>query len=187
MQHLEIDYHREFINDKDAQEIYHFLVHSIPWKEEYITIFGKEIKCPRKVYWYGDEKLDYKYSGKVHKTDGWVTEIKYIKEKIEKYTYSRFNFVLLNYYANGDDYMGWHSDNEKSLGIKLIIASLSMGANRVMLFKHKHTKRIKDIILENRSLLIMKGNTQEKYLHSIPKRKNMLVPRINLTFRLIKE
>ena len=82
--------------------------------------------------------------------------------------------------------MGWYSDNEKSLGIKPIIASLSMGVDRVVIFKHKQTKRIKNIILENRSLLIMKGNTQENYFHSIPKRKNILAPRVNLTFRLIK-
>lgn len=82
--------------------------------------------------------------------------------------------------------MGWHSDNEKSLGIEPIIASLSIGSDREMLFKHKKTKIIKKILLESRSLLIMKGNTQEQYLHSIPKRKNILAPRINFTFRLIK-
>jgi alkylated DNA repair dioxygenase AlkB len=96
MQDLEIDYHREFIDDKEAKEIYHFLIHNIPWKEEHITIFGRTVKCPRKVHWCGDENLDYKYSGKVHKTGGWIREIKEIKEKIEKYTHFRFNFVLLN-------------------------------------------------------------------------------------------
>jgi alkylated DNA repair dioxygenase AlkB len=186
MKDLEIDYYKEFIDNKEAQEIHNFLLYNIPWKEEYITIFGKEIKCPRKVYWCGDYNLNYKYSGKVHKTDGWSAEIKHIKRKIEEYTHYKFNFVLLNYYNSGNDYMGWHSDNEKSLGIEPIIASLSIGSDREMLFKHKKTKIIKKILLENRSLLIMKGDTQEQYLHSIPKRKNILAPRINLTFRLIK-
>lgn len=82
--------------------------------------------------------------------------------------------------------MGWHSDNEKSLGSKPIIASLSIGTSRIMLFKHKKTKKISKLSLENGSLLLMKGNTQEEWLHSIPKRKNILNSRINLTFRLIK-
>lgn len=83
--------------------------------------------------------------------------------------------------------MGWHSDNEKSLGNEPVIASLSVGAAREMIFKHKQIKMVHKIILENGSLLIMKGSTQEDYLHSLPKRKNISEPRINLTFRLVKD
>ncbi len=82
--------------------------------------------------------------------------------------------------------MGWHSDNEKSLVSKPVIASLSLGISRVMLFKHKETKVINNLNLENGSLLVMKGNAQEEWLYLIPKRQNILNSRINLTFRLIK-
>ena len=78
--------------------------------------------------------------GKVHKIDGWIAEIKHVKRKIEEYRHYKFNFVLLNYYDSRNDYMGWHSDNAKSLGIELIIASLSIGSDREMLFKHKKQK-----------------------------------------------
>jgi len=184
---LEIDYYKNFINAQEAKEQYNFFIHRILWQEEYIKIFGKEVKCPRKVFWCGNKNLDYKYSGKVHKTFGWNREIRVLKEKIEKYTHHSFNFVLLNYYANGEDYMGCHSDNEKSLGNEPVIASLSVGAAREMIFKHKQIKMVHKIILENGSLLIMKGSTQEDYLHSLPKRKNISEPRINLTFRLVKD
>jgi len=69
------------------------------------------VKCPRKVFWYGDIGINYKYSGVIHKTSGWIPIIKKLKDRIEGFIDHQFNLVLLNYYANDNDYMGWHSDN----------------------------------------------------------------------------
>jgi alkylated DNA repair dioxygenase AlkB len=98
---------------------------------------------------------------------------------------TKFNSCLLNLYHSGNEGMGWHSDDEKSLGKNNIIASLSLGAERKFLIKHKQTKQIVSLVLEHGSLLVMKEATQRNWLHSLPKSKNIIQSRINLTFRTI--
>jgi alkylated DNA repair dioxygenase AlkB len=183
---LDIEYFDNFLDWQETKNLFQTLINEVPWQEEYIKIFGNSVKCPRKVFWYGDSGIIYKYSGVSHQTSGWLPNIKNLKDSIKNSTNYDFNFALLNYYANGMDYMGWHSDAEKSLGDQPIIASISLGSRRDMLFKNKRTNELYKLNLNNGSLLIMKGNTQTCWLHSIPKRKNILEARINLTFRNVK-
>ena len=110
-----------------------------------------------------------------------------IKSKIEKATQLTFSSCLLNLYRDGQDSNGWHSDDEKELGENPVIASVSLGAERLFHLKHKKVKTLKHkLILNNGSLLVMKGETQLHWLHQIPKTKKIIDKRINLTFRLIK-
>jgi alkylated DNA repair dioxygenase AlkB len=83
--------------------------------------------------------------------------------------------------------MGWHSDDEKMIVPKSAIASVSFGATRKFVFKHKKDKTQVSTILENGSLLVMKGETQIDWLHALPKSTKIKTPRINLTFRMIVE
>lgn len=181
-----IIYYQDFIVEQNNFDLFNRLIQEVEWKEEYLRIFNRVIKCPRKIFWYGDSGINYKYSGISHHTLGWTSIIDKIRINIENFTNCKFNFVLLNYYADGHDYMGWHSDNEKSLGINPTIASVSLGVTRTMAFKNKKNTKIKKFDLHNNSLLIMRGNTQDEWLHSIPKDKHILTPRINLTFRYIQ-
>ena len=110
-----------------------------------------------------------------------------LKEKVENYSEIKFNSVLLNEYPDGEVGMGWHSDDEKELGTDPIIASLSFGANRDFIFKHKTDRSIENVKLhlKSGSLLLMLGSTQHYWKHSLPKRLKVKEPRINLTFRNI--
>jgi len=93
--------------------------------------------------------------------------------------------VLLNYYRNGRDSNGWHSDDEPELGDNPVIASLSLGAPRDFQLRSKRDKSLKQTLsLEHGSLLVMRGTTQRCWQHQIPKRANA-ASRINLTFRTI--
>ena len=92
---------------------------------------------------------------------------------------------MANLYRNERDSNGWHSDNEKELGVQPAIASLSLGATRKFLLKHNLTKQKIALVLEPGSLFLMRGETQEKWLHCLPKTKKTQNPRINLTFRYI--
>ena len=83
---------------------------------------------------------------------------------------------MLNLYHNGNEGMGWHSDDEKSLGKNNTIASLSFGVERKFLFRHKRTKQTVSLILEHGSLLVMKGSTQSNWLHSLPNLRRQLNP-----------
>jgi len=181
----DITYHEEVKYLKERERLFEDLYKMTNWQDEYIYMFGKKVKCPRKVSWYGDAGVIYRYSGNTHKALGFYPILAKIKDHTEKFLNKQFNFALLNYYHNQDDYMGWHSDNEKELGINPVIASISLGSSRVMKFKHKREKLNYNIKLQDSSLLVMQGDTQENWLHTIPKVSNLKGPRINITFRFI--
>ncbi len=159
------------------------LLNTIEWKNDEAVIFGKHIITKRMVAWYGDSNFSYTYSNTTKQALPWTTDLLKLKELAENFSGCQFNSCLLNLYHDGDEGMSWHSDNERSLGKDTAIASISFGAERKFMFKHKKTKQTVSLILENGSLLIMKGSTQTHWLHSLPKTKKITRPRINLTFR----
>jgi len=150
-----------------------------------MVIYGNRIVTKRKVAWYGDSDYLYNYSNSTKQALQWTTELIRLKRIVEKLTEAYFNSCLLNFYHNGNEGIGWHSDNEKILGEINTIASLSFGAERKFLFKHKQTKQIVSLVLEHGSMLLMKDSTQLNWLHSLPRSKKINKPRINLTFRII--
>jgi len=162
---------------------------SIAWKHEKIRIFGRWILQPRLTAWYGDQGTDYVYSGLKNSPLPWTEELLVIKAQVEEISASSFNSVLLNYYRDGQDSMGWHQDNETELGKSPSIASLSLGASREFQCRHKFDKSLPKVkcLLENGSLLLMSGSMQEYWQHQIPKTKRTVGERINLTFRSINK
>lgn len=170
---------------KDSGPSVDELIAQLPWKTFPIVIFGKTYKQPRQICFFSDPGLSYTYSRTRLEGLGWPPLVAPLKEALESATGHRFNSVLCNLYRNGEDSMGWHSDNEPELGPW--IASLSFGATRKMKIRDKKTKRTSgDLLLEHGSLLLMKPGAQELYEHSIPKSKKVSTPRVNLTFRQIR-
>lgn len=180
-----VNYYGKIMTSFDANRYFELLLNNILWKDDKTIVFGKAIVTKRKVAWYGDSDYSYTYSNSTKQALAWTKELLGLKHMIENVTGSNFNSCLLNLYHNGNEGIAWHSDDEESLGRNNNIASLSLGAERKFLFKHKLTKQIVSILLEHGSLLIMKGSTQTNWLHSLPKSKRILQPRINLTFRSI--
>jgi alkylated DNA repair dioxygenase AlkB len=158
---------------------------SLAWQEEDIFIYGKRCKVPRLMCWYGDPGACYRYSGVVHQPLPWTDELLPINEKVQSFTQSSFNSVLANLYRNGRDSMGCHADDEKELGPNPVIASLSLGDERLFKLHHKKRKETLDIILCHGDLLVMAGTLQHNWVHSLPKTPKLKGPRINLTFRKI--
>jgi len=173
------------MNHQKATHFFDKLLNKIEWKHDELIIFGKHIITKRKVAWYGNKGIEYNYSNSTKKAIAWTNELLELKNSIEKITDTSFNSCLLNLYHDGEEGMSWHSDNEKELGEDPIIASLSLGTGRKFVFKHKITKQKVSVFLESGSLLVMKGKTQELWLHALPKTKKIHSPRINLTFRKI--
>jgi len=159
------------------------LLNTIDWQHERIVMFGKEITTKRKVAFYGDDAIEYTYSKKTKKGLPWSAPLLVIKELVESCTNCTYNACLLNLYHDGNEGMGWHSDDEKEILPYSSIASLSLGAERKFSFKHKSTKETISLLLENGSLLEMKGAIQKHWLHELPKTKKVGTIRINLTFR----
>ena len=180
-----VNYYGPIVSSQEAKEYFDQLINNIEWKNDEVFIFGKHIITQRKVAWYADAGLSYTYSKVTKAGLAWTDELLKLKELTEKLTGETFNSCLLNLYHRGEEGMGWHSDDEKELGKNMAIASLSFGADRKFSFKHKEDKQTLSLLLENGSLLLMKDETQQKWLHSLPKTKRITEPRINLTFRTI--
>ena len=181
-----VNYYGKIFTGIDATHYFNRLLETIEWKNDEAIIFGKKIITKRKVAWYGNENFSYTYSNTTRLALSWTKELLELKQLAEKLTKATFNSCLLNLYHSGEEGVGWHSDDEKSLENNSPIASISFGAERVFSFKHKMTKETRGVTLEAGSLLIMKDETQLHWLHSIPKTKKVSKPRINLTFRTMK-
>jgi len=181
-----IELHEHFFNAQESASIMQALITEIDWQQYQIKIFGKTLDQPRLTAYYGEDHPYYAYSNIKLQPIPFTPILLSIKNKIETLTSYQFNGVLLNYYRNGDDSMGWHADDEKELGTNPVIASLSFGASRTFQMHHRFQKSTakQSIILNDASLLVMHGETQHFWKHQIPKQKNK-GPRINLTFRKI--
>jgi alkylated DNA repair dioxygenase AlkB len=180
-----VNYYGQIFTDQQIQILYQKLMNNIQWQQDEIMMFGKLIITKRKVAWYADQELDYTYSKKTKKAILFTPELLEIKDLVEKQCNETFNSCLLNLYHNGDEGMGWHADAEKELKLNGAIASVSFGAQRKFVFKHKEKETLVETMLDNGSLLVMKDQTQQYWLHQLPKSKRIKTPRINLTFRTI--
>lgn len=179
-------YFPDFYSPLEADRLFALLRSETPWRQDSIRIAGIQRLQPRLSAWYGDSDAEYTYSGLHLVPLTWTAPLLDIKSKLEARCGSRFNSVLLNYYRDQQDSMGWHSDDETELGPTPIIASLSFGSSREFAFKHKTRKELRyKIKLSHGSVLVMQGTTQSHWLHAIAKEKVTLGPRINLTFRRI--
>lgn len=178
-------YYGQLISEPAAGRYLAGLLEHTAWKNDEAVIYGKHYVTKRKVAWYGDQAFSYTYSNTTKEAELWTPELLELKLQVEQRCKVSFNSCLLNLYHNGEEGMGWHSDSERELGRETVIASLSFGAARKFSFKHKVSRATVSLVLESGSLLVMKGSTQQHWLHSLPKTVKVTRPRINLTFRTI--
>ncbi|MFN8354995.1 MAG: alpha-ketoglutarate-dependent dioxygenase AlkB [Spirosomataceae bacterium] len=176
-------YYGQIIEPQEATRYFESLWQTIAWKNDEAVIFGKHLITKRKVAWYGDSGFSYTYSKTTKQALPWTADLLELKALVEQLTDTSFNSCLLNLYHNGDEGMGWHSDDEKSLAPDSAIASVSLGAERKFSFRHKQTKETRTLTLASGTLLVMQGTTQTHWHHCLPKAKKVTSPRINLTFR----
>ncbi|MFT4929601.1 MAG: alkylated DNA repair dioxygenase AlkB [Phenylobacterium sp.] len=160
---------------------------NVGWQQDSIQMYGKSILLPRLSAWYGESGMSYSYSGIMLEPNPWNKGLLYIKDKIEQTENVLFNSVLLNWYRDGNDHISWHSDAEKELGKNPIVGSVNFGETRRFLLRRieNHDEKV-EISLKNGSFLIMSGELQHFWQHSVPKQKSVNGSRFNLTFRTIK-
>ncbi|MDN3398556.1 alpha-ketoglutarate-dependent dioxygenase AlkB [Psychrobacter sp. APC 3426] len=172
----------------DADILYNALLTELPWQSDIVTLFAKTHVTTRQIVWMGDKGISYQYSGHARQAIAWTDSVFHVKRHIEQQLLKiginiDFNSCLLNYYPSGSDGMGYHADDEKELGHQPVIASLSLGATRKFVFKHKKTQDKVELYLESGQLIVMHGETQRFWKHSITKTKTVEAGRISLTFR----
>lgn len=180
----ELIYIPDFFTKQESDSYFKALKSDTNWQQDDITIFGKIYKQPRLTALFGESDQPYGYSNIVMHPEPLTPHLKIIQQRIEETADHEFNTVLANLYRDGNDSNGWHADNEKELGKNPVIASISFGEARPFHFKHRTLKAQRyKLNLEHGSLLIMKGEMQQYWLHQIAKTKTQIQPRINLTFR----
>lgn len=163
------------------------LISEVEWRSEPIRLFGKSFLQPRLIAFYGDAESPYRYSNRTLMPLPWTPLLAQVKTVVELATGHLFNSVLLNYYRDGRDSMGMHSDDEPELGVNPVIASLSLGQRRNFILKHKTKSHLDSlsIPLGEGDLLVMSGPLQHFWKHGIAKTSQFCGPRVNLTFRFI--
>lgn len=182
---LDATYQRSFLQCDEADSLF-VALRELEWTRDRVRIFGREQLSPRLSAWYGDPGVGYRYSGSNHVARAWTTDLARLRDRLRDATGVGFNFVLANFYRDGNDSMGWHSDDETVLGQSPVIASLSFGATRRFTFRERtrsNAPRRVEIALEHGSLLVMSGDSQHRWQHALPRSRRVLGERINLTFR----
>jgi alkylated DNA repair dioxygenase AlkB len=180
------DWHKSDWRAVSPEELAKIQFTNIKWKQDWIKFYGKILPLPRLTSWYGDSGKSYTYSGIKSDPNQWNKGLLYIKGRIEQCAGAEFNSVLLNWYRDGDDHLSWHSDDESELGVNPIIASANFGETRDFIIRRRDDKSKRIALpLKHGTLLIMRGELQRFWEHSVPKRKNVRGSRFNLTFRRI--
>ncbi|MBT8060653.1 MAG: alpha-ketoglutarate-dependent dioxygenase AlkB [Gammaproteobacteria bacterium] len=185
------DYHASFLGAAEADAALQCLWKELDWSQREITLFGRKVMQPRLVAWYGDPEARYRYSGLTLEPLAWHPLLARLRARLESFTGQGFNSVLANAYRDGRDSMGWHRDDERELGAEPFIASLSLGAERRFLVRPLGSPegvraRSRGLTLAHGSLLVMKGQSQRDFQHSLPKTRRPCGLRINLTYRKIE-
>jgi alkylated DNA repair dioxygenase AlkB len=179
-------YYPDWLSINQADQLLSDLLAEVDWQQHRVQLFGQWHDCPRLSAWYGDAGANYAYSGQALEPSAWTPRLAALRDHLHADIGLRFNSVLLNRYRDGNDAMGWHSDNERSLGPEPLIASVSLGAVRKFSLRSKATPRqYHHLALDSGSLLLLGGRCQHDWQHQLPRSKRVSDERLNLTFRYI--
>jgi len=178
-----IKYFPNWLTYQEADDLLATSIEKVPWRQDFIYMMGKKIPIPRLQNWYCETGASYTYSRiklLALEFPSWMEDL---RRRVELSTSETFNAILVNYYRDGKDSNDWHSDDEKELGAYPVIASVSIGAERVFHLRHKVTKQKIKMNLPHGSLLLMGAGIQEYWQHKLSKTSLQVGPRINLTLR----
>lgn len=184
--HPPID-HMPLLSPSEADASFNRLLDECGWHQYQLSLYGRRVTEPRLIDWAG--AVTYRYSGRTLEPRPESETICELRQRVEAETGQRFNHVLINQYRNGQDYMGWHRDNEPELGPTPVIASLSLGQARPFQLRPVGGGDTVEVLLNSGDLLVMQSGCQASWQHQLPKRATSRIPgtRINLTFRWITQ
>ena len=177
--------YEDFLDFEFALRAFNQIRDESDWEQPEITIFGNTVLEPRLSTWHNELGEGYKYSGVMRRAQPFSEILSDIRNRCAEVTNTQFNSALVNFYRNGQDGVGWHSDNEACNGPEPTIASVSLGATRRFDLRHRKTGETIKIQLRSGSLLVMAGKSQQCWVHQVAKTKRIHEPRINLTFRRV--
>ena len=174
-----VDYRPGWVADQER--VFADLRDTVGWEQHPIRVHGRILLTPRLTAWMGDAA--YTYSGLTNEPQGWPSALATLRDRLREQLGVAFNSCLANLYRDGQDSMGYHSDDEPELGPHPVIASISLGARRRFALRHRESKQRWTWDLGAGDLLVMRDESQSAYAHAVPKTARAVGPRMNLTFR----
>jgi alkylated DNA repair dioxygenase AlkB len=178
-----VDYYPSWVDDAD--QLFTRLRDEILWEQHTITLYGRSVPTPRLTAWMAD--APYRYSGIVNEPAPWPQALVELLERLLDELGVDFNSCLANFYRDGTDSMGYHSDDEPELGHRPTIASISLGDRRRFVLRHRISRARWSWELGQGDLLVMRDESQSHYAHAVPKTSRPVGPRLNLTFRRFRQ
>ncbi len=181
-----VQYVRGWLEAAHAEALLADLLTEVAWRQDEMPVPGGPVRLPRLTAWQGEPGAVYRYSGILNRPAAFTPSVLMLRERLERELSARFNSVLLNLYRDGEDSLGWHADDEPELGPRPLIASVSLGAERVFEMRHRRQSALlRAWSLAAGSLLVMRDDAQSDWLHRVPRAAGCHRPRINLTFRWV--
>lgn len=185
----EVEYVPGFLSAGEADRLLARIREEVVFEQHRVRLFGREHPCPRLSAWHGDPHAVYRYSGQTLSPAPWTPTLAALRARVAAHCGEAFDAVLLNWYRDGRDGMGWHSDDEPELGPAPTLASVSLGGARRFVMKARGSGASSPArhawVLEHGSLFVMRGPTQHNWRHAVPKTRRGVAPRLNLTFRRV--
>ena len=142
----------------------------------------------RKSLYFGDQS--YSYSGVQHNPNkldpsSYLAKVcSYLDIVLPEY---KHNSVMINYYENGANFIPQHSDSECSIEEFSDIITVSLGATRTLRISDATSgQTVRDVVLTHGSLSSMSKASQSKYKHELLPDNTCFLPRVSITFRLMK-
>lgn len=177
----------DFYAKQKSSRLYRRLLEEQQWPDNRYVVAGRQFTLPRRQTWHADPGIRYRYSNNLLPTLPWTPLLRAIRAEVEQHLAYAFNAVLVNWYRNGEDYVGWHADDEPELRDQTWLASVSLGAERLFAYRRKTGGSASALRLPAGSLLIMDADFQRHWLHSVPQDPGLNDGRINLTFRRVSQ
>ena len=183
----EIIFWPNWLDGQQADSLLATAITKTPWREDMINIAGRRIPVPRLQNWFGAPDTSYTYSGIRLQALAFPDWMDSVRASVEQTTGHPFNRALVNYYRHGRDSVDWHADDETELGVEPLVASLSLGAERVFQLRHNQSKERLSVSLPHGSLLLMGAGIQDHWQHRLAKVSGLEQSRVNFTFRYMEK
>lgn len=181
-------FYQDFLDDSESEFYFKRLQEEYDYRQIKIKLYDKEVLQPKLTAFAGDPGEGLDYSDEALLVQPWTETLSNLKEKVQDIAGTKFTHALLNLYRDGKDHVSWHRDKVRNWGKQPVIASLSLGAARTFQFRNYEEKHLtRTMELTPGSLLIMRGDTNDKWEHRILKSGKRLGPRLNITFRVLKQ
>ena len=183
-------FYEHFIDELGVESLWEELM-TLDFEQSEMQIGDRMVKLPRLQSHMKDKGVTREMAS-LYQTNGgyeWSKSMLIIKNTIEALCHCKFQYVLINWYRDGKDSIGWHRDDEAVPKCRNVVGSVSLGGPREFLFRHRNWKKNgiqkMEFLLTSGCLVVMKDDTQVHWQHTVPKSRKYQNPRINLTFRQV--